>query len=312
MRPNVIVKFAVFCSAAMLLFTSCVGGGGGGNLGNSGDPNREKRNSEPVLYLPTAAGEDRRGNDAVSVDLSNAQKGYVGVAYTGASKKVRLQIAKDGGETYTYVLRNSNYDFFPLSLGDGGYTINIYENIKDSSYALAFGTHVDVSLENEFLPFLYSNQYVFFDESSAAVQKGSELAKETYDELGVVENVYEFVVKNIKYDYDKAATVESGYIPDIDETLSTKKGICFDYASLMVAMLRTQRIPTKLIFGYAGKDYHAWISVYIEDVGWVDGVIRFDGESWVRMDPTFASTSSIIDRNSYVGDGEHYTDMYYF
>ena len=44
----------------------------------------------------------------------------------------------------------------------------------------------------------------------------------------------------------------------------------------------------------------------------MDGVIRFDGESWVRMDPTFVSTSSIIDRNSYVGDGEHYTDMYYF
>ena len=37
---------------------------------------------------------------------------------------------------------------------------------------------------------------------------------------------------DVTYDEDKAATVETGYLPDIDETLSTGKGICFDYAGL--------------------------------------------------------------------------------
>ena len=41
--------------------------------------------------------------------------------------------------------------------------------------------------------------------------------------------------------------------------------------------------------GYAGKAYHAWISVWTEESGWVDGVIHFDGVTWKRMDPTFAS-----------------------
>lgn len=92
------------------------------------------------------------------------------------------------------------------------------------------------------------------------------------------------MIGNIQYDFDKAASVQSGYLPDIDETLNTKKGICFDYAALMTAMLRVQRIPTKLVVGYAGELYHAWISVYLDGVGWIDNIIYFDGKDWVRMD----------------------------
>ena len=49
-----------------------------------------------------------------------------------------------------------------------------------------------------------------------------------------------------------------------------EKGICFDYAALMTAMLRSQGIPTKLEIGYSGEVYHAWISTYIDEIGWVD------------------------------------------
>ena len=90
--------------------------------------------------------------------------------------------------------------------------------------------------------------------------------------------------------YQKAKTVQSGYLPKVDDTLTTKKGICFDYSALMTTMLRTQNIPTKLVIGYAGSTYHAWISVYTEEQGWIDNAIHFDGQSWKFMDPTFASS----------------------
>ena len=32
-----------------------------------------------------------------------------------------------------------------------------------------------------------------------------------------------------------------------------------------------------------------WISTYLEERGWVDNVIQFDGKSWTMMDPTFAA-----------------------
>ena len=68
--------------------------------------------------------------------------------------------------------------------------------------------------------------------------------------------------------------------------MKTGKGICFDYASLMAALLRSQGIPTKLVVGYSGDAYHAWISVYLDEIGWVDKIIEFDGKSWSLIDPT--------------------------
>ena len=75
----------------------------------------------------------------------------------------------------------------------------------------------------------------------------------------------------------------------MDDTLKTKKGICFDYAALMTAMLRSSGIPTRLDIGYATNIYHAWISTYLDEQGWVDNVIKFDGKNWTMMDPTFAA-----------------------
>ena len=60
----------------------------------------------------------------------------------------------------------------------------------------------------------------------------------------------------------------------------------------MATMLRSQNIPTRLEVGYMGDVYHAWISTYIKDVGWINGIIEFNGKSWNLMDPTFASTSN--------------------
>ena len=113
------------------------------------------------------------------------------------------------------------------------------------------------------------------------------------------------------YDDKKAETVPSGYLPDVDETLATGKGICFDYAALTTAMLRSQNIPTRLEIGYSGKIYHAWISVYIEDIGWIDNLIEFTGDGWTRMDPTFASSNDNSENIlKYIGDGSNYTMQY--
>ena len=93
------------------------------------------------------------------------------------------------------------------------------------------------------------------------------------------------------------------------KTLSTGKGICFDYASLAAAMLRSQGIPTKLIFGYVSPDdvYHAWNMFYTEESGWVTVSFEVSGNSWNRMDLTFSAGGAAA---SFVGDGSNYTDVY--
>ena len=244
-----------------------------------------------MVRTPIASGTASYGNTKVTVDASNASQGYVMVKYKGSNNKIKVQITK--GVTYTYDLNaRDSYEVFPLTEGDGSYSIKVFENISGNQYSQAFSQSINVTLENEFTPFLYPNQYVNFNQSSNAVAVSDQLSAGAADPMGVVTSIYNYVVDNVTYDTDKAEDSErlKLYLPDPDETLDTKKGICFDYAALLVTMLRTQRIPTRLEIGYAGTIYHAWISTYVDDIGWVDGIIQFEKDTWTMMDPTFAST----------------------
>lgn len=252
-------------------------------------------------------------NDKAVVDASNLAEGFLTVKYTGGkSVKIKVQITKTGGTTYTYNLANSGTaETFPLTEGDGDYSVKVFENTTGDKYATAYSTTVTLKLRDQFLPFLYANQYVNFSSTSNVVTKAAELTKGKSDDLAKVTEIYHYAVNNITYDYNLASTVQSGYLPDVDAVIKNGKGICFDYAAVMAAMLRSQNIPCKLVVGYAGKTYHAWINVYISGTGWVDSLIYFDGTAWSLMDPTFVSNGK-SDPNvlKYVGDGANYTQKY--
>ena len=153
-------------------------------------------------------------------------------------------------------------------------------------------------------------KYVNFTADSLPVAKAEELADGASSDLDIISSVYNYIITHFTYDYSKASSVTSGYLPDIDEVFTSEKGICFDYAALMSAMLRSQRIPTKLEVGYSGDVYHAWISCYVDEIGWVDNIIEFDGKNWSIMDPTLAANNSASDVKKYVGNGKNYVTKY--
>lgn len=248
------------------------------------------RDNTSVVLVPEASGTATQTCDSATIDSSNAAEGYIMADYHGTNQKVKLQIKGPDGVTYSYNMQGG-YEVFPLTAGNGTYTIGIYENISGTKYSTALSCSIDVTITNEFGPYLYPNQYVNFTATSLPVDKAVELAYTANTDLEVVENVYNYMIRNWTYDYDKAANVQKGYLPVVDEVYKANTGICFDYASVMATMLRTQNIPTRLEVGYVGEEYHAWISTYIKDVGWVNGIIEFDGSDWNLMDPTFASTS---------------------
>lgn len=264
------------------------------------------------VHTPIASGTTTYSNEKATLDASNISEGYIMIKYTGSVGKIKVQISKGGSETYTYDLNNSGgYEVFPLSEGSGSYQVKVFENIQGNQYSQAFSQSLDANISSQFGPFLYPNQYVNFNSGSAAVQTGAAVAAGASDQISVVSAVYNYVISNVTYDTAKAASVQSGYLPNVDVVLATKKGICFDYAALMTAMLRSQDIPTKLVVGYTGNLYHAWINVYLEGQGWVDNVIYFDGNSWKLMDPTFASSSGQSqDIMQYIGDGTNYKAKY--
>lgn len=281
------------------------------------------RDNTPHIYTPEASGEITIGNQKVTIDISHTSLGYIMVEYHGNNPKVKVRITNpDTKDMYTYD-KHEGYDVFPLTGGNGSYSIQVYENVNQNQYSTLYSDQFDVQLENEFTTFLYPSQYVNYTNAPKTIELGKELAKETTNELDVVENVYEYLKKNIKYDDDKASLVQAGqlngYIPDIDEILEKKKGICFDYTALMATMLRTQNIPTRMQIGYAINNedvsksiYHAWIGVYIQDIGWIDHLIEFDGHSWKLMDPTFASQSNSKETRNYISNEKNYQTKYYY
>lgn len=264
--------------------------------------------------IPSAPGTATAAGQDCMIDYSNAGDGYFMAKWTGGAVKIKVQATGPSGTTYTYNLAaDGSWEAFPFSDGSGSYLLRVMRNTSGTKYAVAGKTTVDVQLADAFRPFLASNQYVDFEAAPDAVAKAAELCSGKAGELDKVAAVYDWTVDSLSYDYDKAKNVKSGYLPVLDTVLSTKKGICFDYAALMAGMLRSQDVACKLVVGYAGQAYHAWISVWVEGQGWVDGVIFFDGSQWHRMDPTYASSSKRSDSvMEYIGDGSHYSAKYVY
>lgn len=267
----------------------------------------------PVGQMPQASGTAVEKNDKAEIDYSNTKDGYVMVRFTGnTSKRLKAQVIGPS-TTYNYDIPAKKWITFPLSDGNGTYKVNVVENTTGSKYAIVVSTSFKVELKDDIAPFVRPNQYVDYASAPQTVQKAAELTKGITDPLEKVEKVYNFVVKNLSYDTEKAKSVKSGYLPVLDTVLATKKGICFDYASLMAGMLRSQEVPCKLVVGYAGNAYHAWINVWTEETGWINGMIYFDGKNWQRMDPTFDSTSNGSKAvKEFIGDGSNYTVKYLY
>ena len=61
------------------------------------------------------------------------------------------------------------------------------------------------------------------------------------------------------------------------EVLGNRRGVCQDFAHIMIGALRSLRLPARYISGYlrSGADYqgaeasHAWVSVFVPGSGWL-------------------------------------------
>lgn len=249
------------------------------------------------ILWPSADGTSVMEDDKVLVDYSNANKGYI-MAKTKTSEHNRLKvmIVKDD-EKYTYdINKDDDYEIYSFNMGDGNYTIKVYENLHDDQYSLLFSFDCDVQLENEFVPFLYPNQVVDYSTTTLCIEKSFELVKDDKTDLDRVEHIYDWVLDNVTYDWDKVEEVQGKYVlPVLDDIYNNKKGICFDYAAIMAAMLRVQHIPTKVVTGMIEEGYHAWIEVYIENMGWIKPHVYFNSGEWTTMDPTYDAMNEKYD-----------------
>lgn len=257
----------------------------------------------PKIAVETVEAPVVAENDKALVDYTHASDGYIEVEYKEeTTSKLKCQVASCDGAVYTYNLKPGKRETFLLTCGAGCYKVTVFRGLGGSKYITVFTTEVSAAIQDINAVYLNSNQYVDWKGAEASVAKAAELCQGLTMDREKINAVYNYVISNLTYDREKAATVQSGYLPVIDDILTKKTGICFDYAALMAGMLRSQGVPCKLVVGNVGgaQVRHAWVQVYANG-------------QWTRMDPTFASSgmgsASIM---QYIGNGENYQDLYFY
>lgn len=213
------------------------------------------------------------------LDKSRLEQGVISINDKGAKfispKPLKVMISKDG-EKYSYDVNENNN--FPLQGGDGEYRIDVLEKVSGKMYKVLSREEVQVVMPDKHAVYLQSIQLIHWDESMEPVKRAAELTAKAKSDQEKLTAIYKDVVNRVSYDYEKARTVKSAYIPSIEESYASRQGICYDYASLTAAMLRSVGIPAKLVMGYKAdlQEYHAWNEVYLEESG-----------QWVTIDTTY-------------------------
>ena len=129
---------------------------------------------------------------------------------------------------------------------------------------------------------------------------------EDLDSSGGIYLLLRHISKNIylNFIYDPKAT---DVHTTVEETLKLKRGVCQDFAHLMIAVCRSKGIPARYVSGYhfigdlqgGHADYeqasHAWVEAYIPSKG------------WVGYDPT--NNGMVNWRYVKIGHGRDYRDI---
>ena len=213
---------------------------------------------------PEASGANVQINADLTLDVSNSAWGYVMGKAGPNGNYYKLRVTKDGYQLMYDLPADGQYVTFPLQLGSGNYSFELFRNVGGSKYAQAGAINVPVTMQNDAVAFLYPNQYVNYNQDSMAVQISEALCEGLTTDAEKLQAIRDYIRSNFTYDNQKAATVTAGTMPSIDYLLTNRMGICQDIAATVACMLRVQGIPTQLVIGYANRYYHAWNNVLID------------------------------------------------
>ncbi|USG66611.1 transglutaminase-like domain-containing protein [Brevibacillus ruminantium] len=230
-----------------------------------------------AVCLLTAPMTALAGPSTSRIDASEASKGIVKIEKDPQKQTIEKIMISKGNQHFYYSVTDNNR--FPLQLGDGKYTVTLLENVAGSNkYRMVENKEVIRNATDEQTVFLQPIQMIYWNDQMKAITKARELTQGLQSDKDKIAAVYNFMIHNISYDFEKAQQVTNDYLPSIEATMNESKGICYDYSALFAAMLRSQGIPTKLIMGrkHDINQYHAWNEVYLKDTN-----------EWVFIDTTY-------------------------
>lgn len=234
------------------------------------------------LFSPLLFSIDKaQANSIVELDESHLSDGYVSTNLEETKNFSYVIVISKDKESYSYSVVDGGK--YPLILGNGTYQIQIGKKVKRNKYLGILQKEIKVDMKDETSVFLLSNEAIDWEnDDSRILKKAKELTKNSKTNLEKAKAIHSYITKNYTYDNKKAVRVSKDYVPNLKDFYKIQKGICFDYATLTAAMLRSVGVPTKLVKGYDSNNpniYHAWNQFYDEST-----------EQWVTIDTTYDAT----------------------
>ncbi|WP_395717169.1 transglutaminase domain-containing protein [Prosthecobacter sp.] len=193
--------------------------------------------------------------------------------------------------------------YFDLPEPHGDLTIEAQSTINTTNpYAdgrptgVKFAT-LKTDLDDMVVPFLGGSCYV--EISPEVWRLGIDIRDDRDDVFEVAEAVMHHIFKNWAY-----APNTTSVNTHMNEVLESKKGVCQDFAHLMIGICRSLGIPSRYVSGYLynGPDSHlrgaqashAWVEVHVP------------GKGWYGLDPTNDTLAD--ERHIKIATGRDYND----
>ena len=273
-------------------------------------------------------GEGHIGADWAEIDWSRADSGYVRVKWTkqlGKSASCGLYwTEKNQLKSYGWVrLPFDRWVTLPLLHGSREYAVSLSMSYNADDFAGKTDEEIDVfwrdSLQARFPAEISDPDAVWrlstididWENAPLTCAKALEITEDCGTDAEKIAAVFRYVSQTIQYDYALAEEImeynnsrHKGLFKDgareylvLDDILTSRSGVCEDYAKLTVGMLRSLGVPCKVAGGTATNSRgesgpHAWVLVK-PGTGELDVQALGAGTEgdWYRLDPTFFGTS---------------------
>ena len=115
-------------------------------------------------------------------------------------------------------------------------------------------------------PYLSNGRDTLWDTQTEEL--ADEICADSDTDAEKVQAIYSWMIANFEYDYNYQTLLQ--YF-DVRRTLSTRKGVCYDFANLFAALCRSQNIPCYVVDGTPYDrltEDHTWNRVYYDGCWW--------------------------------------------
>jgi transglutaminase-like putative cysteine protease len=151
------------------------------------------------------------------------------------------------------------------------------EREQERKQMLSLGEQIELLHSERFInrhaEYLMDTKYTYIDPEVARQFGGGEIKDSIEIQL---KRISEAIFTNFEYD-PYASHVKT----TITETVNLRRGVCQDFAHLMIALCKNIQVPTRYVSGYhfvgdlqgGHADYeqasHAWVEAFVPGIGWV-------------------------------------------